>query len=371
MAGGTLRERQTVRNSNIELFRIITMILIVSHHYVVNSGLMEVMSAEVLSAKSVFLYLFGAWGKIGINCFVLITGYFMCKSHITAKKFAKLVLEVVFYKVTIYCVFVFCGVSEFSFIQLMKEFLPVTQIADNFTGCYIVFFLFIPFLNLLLKNISEKQHFLLICLLLFTYVFMGTLPFFSVTMNYVSWFIVLYFISSYVRLYSHKIFSNTMFWLFAMIASIMLSVTSVLLCIRLGYSPYRLVTDSNAFIAVLTGFCSFMFFKNLNIKNSKIINWIASSTFGVLLIHANSDTMRQWLWKDTLNNIGNYYSSFVFVHAIVSVLSIFIICVLIDKLRTYLIERPVFRLWDKYYDRIKNVLIAFGNKVSSFLNFSE
>ncbi|MGN0448830.1 MAG: acyltransferase family protein [Ruminococcus sp.] len=371
MTGGTPRNRQTVRNSNIELFRIITMILIVSHHYVVNSGLMEVMSAEVLSAKSVFLYLFGAWGKIGINCFVLITGYFMCKSHITAKKFAKLVLEVVFYKVTIYCVFVFCGVSEFSFIQLMKAFLPVTQIADNFTGCYIVFFLFIPFLNILLKNISEKQHFLLICLLLFTYVFMGTLPFFSVTMNYVSWFIVLYFISSYVRLYSHKIFNNTLFWLFAMIASILLSVISVLLCLWTGHYVYRLVTDSNALIAVLTGFCSFMFFKNLNIKNSKIINWIASSTFGVLLIHANSDTMRQWLWKDTLNNIGNYYSSFVFVHAIVSVLSIFIICVLIDKLRIYFIERPVFRLWDKYYDRIKNVLIAFGNKVGSFLNFSD
>lgn len=67
MARDVLREVQTakntVRNFNIELFRIITMILIVAHHYIVNSGLMEVMSAEVLSAKSVFLYLFGAWGK--------------------------------------------------------------------------------------------------------------------------------------------------------------------------------------------------------------------------------------------------------------------------------------------------------------------
>ena len=30
------------RDSNLELFRIITMLLIVAHHYVVNSGLMEV-----------------------------------------------------------------------------------------------------------------------------------------------------------------------------------------------------------------------------------------------------------------------------------------------------------------------------------------
>lgn len=30
---------QKVRNSNLELYRIITMLAIVSHHYVVNSGL--------------------------------------------------------------------------------------------------------------------------------------------------------------------------------------------------------------------------------------------------------------------------------------------------------------------------------------------
>ena len=84
------------RDSNIELFRIITMLLIVAHHYVVNSGLLEVMSAKPLSGKSIFLFVLGAWGKIGINCFVFITGYFMCKSNITLKKFVKLLFEIIF-----------------------------------------------------------------------------------------------------------------------------------------------------------------------------------------------------------------------------------------------------------------------------------
>ena len=30
-----------VRNSNLELFRILSMLVIVAHHYVVNSGLIE------------------------------------------------------------------------------------------------------------------------------------------------------------------------------------------------------------------------------------------------------------------------------------------------------------------------------------------
>lgn len=62
------------RNSNLELYRIIVMLLIVAHHYVVNSGVLDVMYQHPLSVKSIFLFLFGMWGKIGINCFVLITG---------------------------------------------------------------------------------------------------------------------------------------------------------------------------------------------------------------------------------------------------------------------------------------------------------
>ncbi len=76
------------RSSNLELFRIITMLLIIAHHYVVNSGLTGVgspINSNPTSVKSLFLLLLGAWGKIGINCFMLITGYFMCKSEITLK----------------------------------------------------------------------------------------------------------------------------------------------------------------------------------------------------------------------------------------------------------------------------------------------
>lgn len=78
-----------IRESNLELYRIIVMLLIVAHHYVVNSGLTSIggpISSNPISLKSLFLLLFGAWGKTGINCFVLITGYFMCKSQITLKK---------------------------------------------------------------------------------------------------------------------------------------------------------------------------------------------------------------------------------------------------------------------------------------------
>ena len=97
------------RTSNLELYRILVMLLIVAHHYVVNSGLMDMMNQNILSANTTFFSLFGAWGKTGINCFVLITGYFMCKSQITLNKFLKLLIWVITYSFTITTIFIVFG----------------------------------------------------------------------------------------------------------------------------------------------------------------------------------------------------------------------------------------------------------------------
>lgn len=359
-----------LRDSNIELFRIITMITIVAHHYVVNSGLLEVMYKEPYSTNSIFLFILGAWGKIGINCFVFITGYFMCKSNITAQKFAKLFCEVIFYRIAIYTVFAICGYERVSLGVIIKLLIPVKSVTDNFTGCYLIFFLFIPFVNILLNNIDKKKHILLIILSLFTYSLLASFPEFNVTMNYVSWFIVLYFISSFVRLYPMNIFLKTLFWGGISIISIFISVASILFCLKIKdhfgiYDAFYFIVDSNKLLAVITSFSLFMFFKNIKVPYNKFINTVASSTFGVLLIHANSDTMRQWLWRDTLNNVGMYNSPYLYVHAIGSVLSIFIICVMIDQIRIKLIEKPFFKLWDRCFPSIKNKYYIIERKIAS------
>ena len=86
---------------------------------------------------------------------------------------------------------------------------------------------------------------------------------------------------------------------------------------NISISCYRFVSDSNAIMAIITAVCGFMCFKNLKKPQSFIINKTASSIFGVLLIHANSNTMRQWLWKDTLNVTGQYMNDFAIINAIV------------------------------------------------------
>lgn len=347
--------KKKLRDSNLELFRIITMLLIVAHHYVVNSGLTAPdgpIFAEPLSSDSLYLLLIGAWGKIGINCFVLITGYFMCKSEITATKFFKLLFEIMFYKIIIGLIFIISDYQTFEWKSFLKLFVPITSVKHDFVGCFILFFLFIPFLNVLIKNLDERKHIYLLIMCSLTYILFGT--FHRIEMNYVSWFMVLYIISSYIRLYPKKWMSNLKFCGLILLLMVIMSVISVLVCAWLGVRmdknvPFYFVTDSNALLAILTGVFAFLFFKNLKLPYNGFINAIASTTFGVLLIHANSDTMRQWLWKDTLNNVGHYGMP---LYVICCVVGVFAICSMIDYLRIKLIEKPFFNYFDKKYERI-------------------
>lgn len=300
----------------------------------------------------------------------MITGYFMCKSHITMRKFLKLLLWVMFYKIVISAIFLFSEYQPYSIGHMMKELLPITNVETGFVSCYLLFFLLIPFLNVLIRSLTQRQHFNFILALLFVYCVLGTIPKIHVTMNYVSWFSILYFIASYIRLYPIPKKKNVRFWGWSTIVLILLSVLSIIsFAIIAQHSGkgsgkiYYFVADSNKIFPVFIGITSFLFFKEVKIPQSKFINTVAASTFGVLLIHANSDTMRHWLWKTVCNNAGMYSSDLIYIHAILVPVAVFIICIIIDYIRIRTIENPAIRFFLPYAERFKNWALSLENRI--------
>lgn len=334
------------RTSNIELFRIILMILLVASHYVHNSGILEIYGNSPIY-KSILIAIFGMWGKPIINCFVFITGYFMCKKTISLKKWIRLLLEVLFYNIVIYFLFVLTGYREFSFSEMIYDFLPVKSVKTDFVSCYLIFYGFIPFINILINNMDRKLHLRLICLLGSVYVILGTLPKIAITMNYVSWFTFAYLFAAYFRIYKKELTKKRKLWLILFGVSYLLSITSVAVGIYVGRIvdlrlTYYLLEDSNKILAVALSFSLFMLFLNISIKPSKIINGIAKTTFGVLLIHANSDTMRKFLWSDLLKCTDYYATEYFLIHAVICVMGVYLVCVFIDLIRLKFIEKPLF-----------------------------
>lgn len=239
----------------------------------------------------------------------------------------------------------------------MKLLLPVRGMSDGFTSCFLLFFLCIPFLNILIRRLNQKQHLKLLLLLLFGYSFLAFPPFtMPVTFNYVSWFCVLYILSSYIRLYPLKQDGNVKLWLVLTLVSILIGAVSVLYLIKKGNSfPYHYISDSNQLISLFMAVSSFMLFKNLRVPQSKIINTFGAATFGVFLIHTNSDVMRTWLWKDVVDCVGHFHAAYNELYMLESVSAIFIVCACIDYLRKRFLEECLLSLAEKGVEKLKNL----------------
>ncbi len=346
-----IKSLRSDRDSGIELLRIITMLVIVMHHYVVNSGISAaVMSGEGDTARALFLSVFGWGGKTGINCFMMITGYFMCTSQITLKKFLKLFFQIEFYKVLFLAVFLLSGYRDPTWAYIKKMLQPISSVGNEFVSAFLLFYFMIPFINILINGLDKRRHLILIGICVFIYSILPILGY-KVIFNYITWFTVIYLIGAYVRLYPEKWFDKRGVWTAAALVMLTLSWLSVVYKFYTDRAAlYFWVSDSNKPLALLTGVTAFMFFKNLNIGYHKWINVIASATFGVLLIHSGNDTIRQWMWIEKLGNISYLYSGNTVLNAFAVSVAIYIICTIADLARLYIIEEPIIK---RLGDRLK------------------
>lgn len=357
--------KKNIRNSNLELYRIIVMLLIVAHHYVVNSGLLQMIQESDNILNSNVMLVFGAWGKTAINCFVLITGYFMCKSKFTFHKLLKLYLQIAFYSVIIYCIFCVTGHESFSFLKLLWNFWPIHSISDGFTSCFILFYLFIPVLNVLVNSMNKEIHKYLALLIIVTFSILPSIPKISMTFNYVTWFMALYMIASYIRIYDlYNQISHKQWGILAILCLLLGTCSIVGLNWAFknnyinSYAPYFFISDSNKFLSLAISICSFMYFKDLKIRQSKFINAVGGTTFGILLIHANSDAMRIWLWREIVDCTGHFSESLLLTlgYSTLCVLIIFAVCSLIEWLRGKYFETLFLNKFIKFLDILHDKL---------------
>ena len=273
----------------------------------------------------------------------------MCQSKITLRKFLKLYFQVVFYGIVIGGIFVVIGNANFSVEQIVNIFLPFGHVvSDNFVNSFMVWWLTIPFLNVLVRNMTRHQHLLLILFCVVVFSLYDKTPLTEIALNPICWFSTIYFIASYIRLYPESIYKSesSKTWGLLSIGTVLLSVILIPFiqhCYMLTGKtnvPWGLVSDSNAPLALVVSVTTFMFFKNLKMQYCSFINIAGATTFGVLLIHSNG-ILRNWLWGDkAIGCVNNYDHSWFWLYAPIAVILIFVCGAIIDYIRIRFIERP-------------------------------
>lgn len=89
---------------------------------------------------------------------------------------------------------------------MFKTIFSIIYEAGNlYVGTFLIFYLCIPFLNLLIYAMDKKQYQTLL-ILAFTYFTVFSTFFAHETFNFTGWLYVMYFMGGYIRLFPCKYF---------------------------------------------------------------------------------------------------------------------------------------------------------------------
>ena len=359
--------QKKVRNSNLELLRIISIIMIIAHHYAVH-GFGEV----AYSFNKNVLEILHSGGKLGVDIFVLISGYYMINSKFTLNKFLKLASEVFTYSIAFFLFFYIFGPR----VKLdLSIAMPITQNSFWFITCYVLLMLLTPFLNKACKNMSQKQHLSLIAVLtlMFPMPQLFLLTELKIYSNPLIIFVLLYFIATYVRIYSDKIKGSAKKHITVAVAVTVFYWAILLLLNYLFYKTnYDFINKLIVYVKSQDSIFLIIIATELLIGFSRMkphyINWVnilASTSFGIYLIH-DSDLTRYYILRFLLKTTTMVKSNLIIPHAILSVIIIYCIGAIIDLLRQNTVEKIINLIIDKYIMKLIDKLKAPTKKLCSF-----
>lgn len=352
-----------IRDSKFEILRIIAIFLIIAHHYAIHG--FQLKEIDVFSYNRIIVNILSLGGKLGVNLFVLISSYFMVDSKFKFKKLIKLFGETWIYSITILILFttILTPVTNIGIKQIIKSIFPIVFCQYWFITDYILLMILSPFLNDYIKNLDAKSYKkLLITLIVIEVLLSGTIQSTLVDMsNPIIWFIILYLTSGYIKRYVDLSKNSFKVNLTISFVSYLLLILSVILLNVLGHklndniailnrSTYFM--KQNSIFIFVTAVELFITFVKLPTITNTWINKIASCSLGIYLIHDNP-LMREYLWKTIFKNQNHYFSSNLLIYSILTIFTVYLICMLIDLIRQATIEKIYLKIADKVYNKVE------------------
>jgi len=324
------------RNSAFELLRIVAMFMIVLYHSVYWGPLAQI---TTLSSNQFFAQLFLVGGKLGVNLFVMISGYFLITSRAKIEKLIPMWKQVFTYSAGFLIIFLIVNRGSVHLISFFRGFFPIIFNEYWFVTAYLMLYVLAPYLNRFIKSIPSRFLLKFIAILI---VFLSILP--SVFRNQTAvgdlgWFILLYFIAAYLRLYGvPKQLSGKKENLILFSVSAVLLYGSIIIMdfASLHFSAFKgkqlHFAGQESILLLLFSISIFIWVMNITPFSNKFINRVSSLTFGVYLIHDN-EFIRPLLWKHIVPEQALYNTYIYPVGIIVSVLLIYVIASLIEWAR--------------------------------------
>ena len=333
------------RMSNFELLRIISMLMVITGHLVLAANQLD----DMVSVDFYLLNLIQSFTTVAVNVFILISGYFGIKLKIF--KLAQLDLRIIIYTYVLFAVSVLIGIHT---INLKKDFLflfPVITKQYWFITIYFVLCLLSPFLNWFLSRQTKRnlKVFLLLGFILFYVVATGA---FLTNANQIVEdagrgiinFIFLYSLGFYLRNHYRDTISSSVKYFGLFLASVLANyLVNIGMTKVFGFYFNSLVSNNTVFVLLGAVFL-FLTFKNIKINYFRSINFIASKTFAVYIIHT-FPLLQGSIYFDVFK-VQNYSGIMLYVIIFAATIAIYAVCFGIDWILDFVVK-PIERLLER------------------------
>lgn len=343
---------QSKRQANFELLRIVAMLMIIVLHYLNKSDLL-LLYTEERAAVNYATHFIESFCIVAVNCYVLISGYFLVESAWKPERVVSLVVQILFYSLLIPVVLISAGVvsvGELSMYDWLNYILPVETEHYWFATAYLIMYVLAPLLAAGVKKVEKKSLQIAICMLvLFFSVWKSLVPVTFATDNYgydYGWFICLFLIAAYIRLYGCPILEkkrNALLLYVGMSLGIFLlaAVSGILAEVLHPFTYYTdMPTTYNHILCLLGSVGLFMAFKDMKPwegRAADVIRWLAPYTFGVYLLHEHLLVRYRWMkWLHVEKVWGNW----MFIpHMICCVLIVYVVGTAMEFVRAWIFRR--------------------------------
>lgn len=325
------------RQSNIELLRIVSMLMIVLVHIDGASlGLPQIEGDfSQLSSRSAWQIGVESLTIIGVNCFTLISGYFSIR--LRWRSAAAYLLQCAFYSVGIYILLCLTGRATITPSQLLESAMVLTHTDLWYVPAYFMLMLLAPLINAGFDRLS-RRHALYLTLALTAYNVWGGWLWhggFNPTGYTVMQLVMVYCIGRCLALFRSTLIDHfrrpAIMWMG--IYLLFTAGTSAFAC----YNP-PMAYAYNQPMVIGAAIAFFLCFASLNIQ-SNLINTAARSSFAVYLIH-KSPAIWGGVMRPTVITLWTTLSLWEFTAAaILLTLAIYLLAMIIDPLRRYIFKK--------------------------------
>lgn len=274
----------TKRQSNMELLRIVSMLMVLAVH--IDGASLGLPQADghlgALSGREWWQLIVESLAIIGVNCFTLISGYFGIR--LKWKSIGKYLFQCVFYAVGIYTVLSLGPNGHFSWKGWGESWMVLTHTDLWYVPAYFGLMLLAPFLNAGFEKMGRK--FALQVTLLFVAFNLWAGWWWEAKFNPTGYTIVqlvmMYAIGRCVALYSdffEKISRRSLKWI-ALGSYLALSFLTALYACWNVSKAYAY----NSPMVVLSSVALLLCFSAIRLR-SDAVNYVAKSAFAVYLLH--------------------------------------------------------------------------------------